>query len=160
MEILDRFLIALALITGGVGLYWAWTRWQLLRLRRARATPLPGLENFQRGTPGILYFTTPTCVPCRTLQRPALQRLQSEWAALQIIEIDVSTQPAIADHWGVLSAPTTFILDAAGQPRHVNHGVAHLIQLRQQLRATVSPHPAHPLSFILHPFQGSHESHT
>jgi hypothetical protein len=30
--------------------------------------------------------------------------------------------------------PTTFLLDAHGQPRHVNHGVANTEKLLDQLR--------------------------
>jgi len=135
MELLTRLLLALAIIALGALAYCAWNRLALFRLkRRARK---PGLENWQNGAPGILYFTTPECAPCRTLQRPALARLQAEFPApLQIIEIDASVHTAVADHWGVLSVPTTFVLNASGQPVAVNHGVASAGKLKQQLTRT------------------------
>ncbi len=52
---------------------------------------------------------------------------------LQLIEIDVTIQPNLADAWGVLSLPTTFIIDSIGQPRGVNHGVAMEEKLLAQL---------------------------
>jgi hypothetical protein len=42
----------------------------------------------------------------------------------------------VADYWGVLSAPTTFIIDARGQPRAVNHGLASMEKLLRQLEAS------------------------
>lgn len=134
MDILTRLLIALALITLGAGLYWAWNRWQVWRLTRGRAMSLPGLETFRVGVPGVLYFTTPECVPCRTTQRPALERLKAELVdQVQVVEIDATVQPRLADQWGVLSIPTTFIIDTRGQPRRVNHGVTSAAKLKQQL---------------------------
>jgi thiol-disulfide isomerase/thioredoxin len=84
--------------------------------------------------PAILYFTSPTCVPCKTTQRPAIQRVQQSLGShLQVIEIDASTHPDVADDWGVLSVPTTFIIDRDGQPRHINHGVTLTDKLLAQL---------------------------
>ncbi|MGH2524287.1 MAG: thioredoxin family protein [Anaerolineales bacterium] len=133
MEILSRLLLSLTIIALGLALYWTWNRWQLRRLSH-QPIAVPGLEALRPGQPAILYFTTPDCVPCHTQQRPALERLLSELAGnLQVVEVDASARPSVADHWGVLSVPTTFILDAAGQPRRINHGVASATKLKQQL---------------------------
>jgi thiol-disulfide isomerase/thioredoxin len=95
----------------------------------------PGLENLRPGTPAILYFTTPECAPCKTIQRPALQRLQQQLGGqLQVIEINAAEKPDLAGAWGVLSVPTTFVLDPQGRPRHINHGVTNAEKLLHQLR--------------------------
>lgn len=163
MDLLARFFVAAGLALLGVLAYLAWNRWQLWRLRapaggRRGAARAPGLERWEAGRPAVLYFTTPDCAPCRTMQRPALERLRAELEArLQVIEIDASAQPAVADHWGVLSVPTTFVLDAAGAPQHINHGVASAAKLKQQLTsaAGAGPRPkgpgAAPLSWHLEP---------
>jgi hypothetical protein len=52
---------------------------------------------------------------------------------LQIIEINAYESPELAKEWGVLSVPTTFILDIQGTPRQVNHGVASAEKLLEQL---------------------------
>jgi thioredoxin 1 len=139
MEIVTRLLIALALAGLGLLAYTAWNRWQFFRLRAPAAgdrRAAPGLEAWQSGRPAILYFTTPECAPCRTMQRPALERVRAELEArIQVIEIDASVQTAAADHWGVLSVPTTFVLDAGGAPQHVNHGVAGAQKLLRQLES-------------------------
>ncbi len=130
---IERIEISGVIIATGIALYWGWVRWQLWRLRRTtRLTP--GLSALKLGQPAILYFSSPGCVPCRAAQEPALQGLEEECGArLQVIEIDASAQPSIADYWGVLSVPTTFVIDRQGRPRHVNHGVASAARLRGQL---------------------------
>ena len=92
------------------------------------------LEQYQLGYPTILYFTTPNCLPCKTVQRPALDKISSIYGdVIQIIEINALTQPELADNWGVLSVPTTFIIDTKGRPRRVNHGATKVDKLISQL---------------------------
>ena len=52
---------------------------------------------------------------------------------LQIIKVQALENPHFTDSWGVLSLPTTFIIDAQGLPRGVNHGVARAPRLVDQL---------------------------
>lgn len=136
MEIVIRAGIAFALVVMGVIGYLVVTKLRLARLRRAnRQRADLGLDDFRIGVPAILYFTTPDCVPCRTVQGPAIEELRAQFEErLQIIKVDASERIDLANQWGVLSVPTTFIIDALGQPRHVNNGVASAAKLRQQLR--------------------------
>ena len=130
-----RLLIALLILLSGVLLYRGINS---LTLRRARVR-VPGLERLRPGVPVLLYFTTSTCAPCKTIQRPAIQRLQERIGErLEVVEVDASSQPEIASQWGVLSVPTTFIIDAEGNPRYVNHGVAPLDKLQRQFAEIIS----------------------
>lgn len=134
-----RALLALAIIAAGMALYWALNRALLLRAQRGlnarRSAEDNGLAITQGGQPTILYFTTPECAPCRTIQRPALQRLQDQLGDdLRVIEVDAQARPDLASQWGVLSVPTTFIIDAGGKLRHVNHGATRAEKLLQQLQ--------------------------
>jgi thiol-disulfide isomerase/thioredoxin len=100
---------------------------------RARAL---GLEGYRPGRAAIVYFSAPGCFPCTTMQRPALAALQAGFGdRLQILEIDALDHPDAADAWGVLSVPTTFIINREGRPRRVNHGPARASRLRTQLAA-------------------------
>lgn len=129
-EVLERVLWALAIAGMLAGVYWLVNR---VIISRARGKRL-GLETVQPGVPAILYFTTPTCAPCRTVQRPALSRLvEQKGEAVQVIEIDASAEPELANYWGVLSVPTTFIIDSKGRPRRVNHGIASSQKLGRQI---------------------------
>jgi|SRR5579859_3499425 len=133
-QLIVRLAIAVAISLLGIAAFWGWNRFQLRRLGGSRGDKLRGLETMQNGVPGILYFTTPDCQVCISTQKPALQRLQAELGArLQIVEVDATVQPELADYWGVLSVPTTFIIDQSGQPRHINHGMTSQDKLRRQI---------------------------
>ena len=135
-EIMDNVLLSRSLWTAviilvGISLYWLANR---LILARAR-NKVPGLVRARPGGPVLLYFTTPACVPCKTIQRPEIQQVKEQLGEdLQVIEIDASEQPEVASKWGVMSVPTTFIIDAKGEPRHVNHGVTTADKLLKQYR--------------------------
>jgi thiol-disulfide isomerase/thioredoxin len=136
-EILSRALLAFVIAGSLVGVYWLVNK---VIISRARGKRL-GLETIQTGVPAILYFTTPFCVPCRTVQRPALARLMEQQGdALQVIEIDASQQPELANYWGVLSVPTTFVIDSKGRPRRVNHGIASAEKLGRQIEEVEQLH--------------------
>ncbi len=135
---IERLLLALLLIALGWLAYRSATR--LVLTWRARKGLM--LEEYQAGRPAVLYFTAPSCLPCKTVQRPALEALQARYGErLQIIEVDATQRPRLADAWGVLSVPTTFIIDAQGRPRRVNHGVARTERLIEQLMAVGEPPP-------------------
>ncbi|MEP7359307.1 MAG: thioredoxin family protein [Anaerolineales bacterium] len=146
-DLLARLGLALVLILVGVGLYWAWNKLQLRRLGRRRGAQqaLRGLEDLRPGAAGILYFTTPDCLVCLTAQRPALQRLEAQLGDdLQVIEVDASVQTDLADYWGVLSVPTTFIIGTDGRPASMNHGLTSKEKLLHQVRAAQQHAPALP----------------
>jgi hypothetical protein len=52
-----------------------------------------------------------------------------------VIEIDATARPDLAKTWGVMSVPTTFLLDARGQARYVNNGVTRAEKLMEQLKS-------------------------
>ena len=130
---IERLILATVLLIAGTSIYRLYCRTQLQRIR-SNANVDSLLSGVRQDVPTIVYFTTPTCVPCKTQQQPAIQQLKDEVGdAVQIVQVDATEQPEDADRWGVLSAPTTFILDRNGNPLHVNHGVAPVDKLKRQL---------------------------
>jgi thiol-disulfide isomerase/thioredoxin len=137
---LERALLAVGVCLLGALAYGLYRRVVLWRGARA----LPGLAGYRPGGPAILYFTSPGCLPCQTVQRPALAELAAQFGPrLQILEVDALLQPDLADAWGVLSLPTTFVIDSAGRPRRVNHGAARAPRLRDQL-SEIGERPPEP----------------
>ncbi|MBI4927191.1 MAG: thioredoxin family protein [Anaerolineae bacterium] len=129
-EILTRLVYALLIILAGLALYRA-ANW--LILFRARMSLQPS-QAAVPSTPSILYFTTPDCAPCKTIQRPAIEKLKESMGdRLTVVEINAYEKPELAKQWGVMSVPTTFVLDAHGTPRHVNHGATPASKLMRQV---------------------------
>jgi thiol-disulfide isomerase/thioredoxin len=129
-DILLRFGLAIAIIVIGLLGYWLISQRLLVRARNNVSTLFRKFPN----KPVIVYFTTPDCAPCKTVQRPALNqvsRLLGE--KLEVVEIDATERPDLAQKWGVMSVPTTFLLDARGEARYVNNGVARAEKLMEQI---------------------------
>ncbi len=132
---LIRVCWALGIAAFGLSVYLLVNRLVLAHARN-QAT---GLDSVRPGEPVLLYFTTPTCAPCKTIQKPAIQKLQEQVGGkLQVIEIDAAARPEVASRWGVLTVPTTFIIGAHGHPRHVNHGVTSADKLLKQVNEVAS----------------------
>ncbi|MEL6403626.1 MAG: thioredoxin family protein [Chloroflexota bacterium] len=133
---IERFIIVAVLALVGVIAYQIYTRRQLATISAGRNSD-PILEGLQPDVPAIVYFTTPGCIPCKTQQQPALKTLR-DTQEVQVIQIDATENPDAADRWGVMSAPTTFVLDSNFEAKAVNHGVAGLETLQKQLSSVVS----------------------
>jgi thiol-disulfide isomerase/thioredoxin len=129
-DILLRSGLAIAIIALGVFAYWLFNQRLLVRARHNVFTLFNQLPN----KPIIVYFTTPDCAPCKTVQRPALNRVsQLLGDRLEVVEVDATQRPDLAKIWGVMSVPTTFLLDARGEARFVNNGVTRAEKLMEQL---------------------------
>jgi thioredoxin-like negative regulator of GroEL len=108
------------------------------RLRRTRA--IPGDEIWQvlgttpDGRPAVVAFSTPSCAACHTAQRPALAQLESRAeGAVRVIEVDAAERPEVARKLGVLTVPTTAILDTGGRLTAINNGFATSDRLAEQI---------------------------
>jgi thiol-disulfide isomerase/thioredoxin len=90
-------------------------------------------------TPGILtvvYFWSPRCHLCRNAQKPILERMVEEYSEkyLRLISYNVDESAEIAKTWGVMTIPTTFIVDQSGEVLFVNIGLVTDTVLHRQLK--------------------------
>ncbi|MBM3137303.1 MAG: thioredoxin family protein [Chloroflexi bacterium] len=82
----------------------------------------------------IIYFSTPDCVVCKTAQRPALDRLKNLLKNnLAVVEINAYENPKLTSQWGILSVPSTVVLDKRGEPKTINYGIASFQKLLSQI---------------------------
>ncbi len=130
---LNRLVQSLGIILAGLVFYLVVNRIILFNAG-IKSRELPFKLN---GKPIILYFTTPDCLPCKTIQRPALRKLKSTIGVknLQIVEVDATEEAELANQWGVISVPTTFMIDPQGKLKYVNHGVARAEKLLKQIES-------------------------
>ena len=130
-SILLRFGLAIVIIGLGAFGYWLINQRLLIRARNN----IFSLFNTLPNKPVLVYFTTPGCVPCKTIQRPAISRVSNLLGeGLEVVEIDAAERPDLAKAWGVMSVPTTFVLDTRGEARFVNNGVARAEKLLEQIK--------------------------
>lgn len=131
---LERAVIALLLVGAAFGAYAIGTRWQVGRVDRSTAGDAI-LSGLRPGIPAIVYFWSEACAPCKFAQKPALDQVVGDLGpdGVQIVAVNALEQPDLADGWGVLGLPTTFIVDAHGEPRRVNHGVTQAARLKSQI---------------------------
>jgi thiol-disulfide isomerase/thioredoxin len=135
---IERILIVAVLAVVAFAAYWLYTRRQLQQVSRAEVND-PIRQMLRPGIASVVYFTTPGCIPCQTQQQPALQRLQTELGEnIQVVQIDASEQPDLATRWGVMTAPTTFVIDETGEAQAVNHGAVNEHVLKRQLMRRVA----------------------
>ncbi|HLO32516.1 MAG TPA: thioredoxin family protein [Anaerolineales bacterium] len=126
-----RFGLAVSIIALGAFVYWLINQHLLVRARNNVFTLFRKLPD----KPVLVYFTTPDCAPCKTVQRPAIDRVSNILGEkLQVIEIDATQRPDLAKTWGVMSVPTTFVIDERGEARYVNNGVARAEKLLEQIQ--------------------------
>jgi thioredoxin-like negative regulator of GroEL len=112
----------------------------LARSRSDRARHLPVEEIWRAlsaapdGRPAVVAFSTPSCAACHTAQKPALDHLQSRaGGAVRVLEIDAAERPEVARRFGILTVPSTAILDPEGQVTAVNNGFTPTTHLASQL---------------------------
>lgn len=131
MDIVLRFVLAVSIIVLSAFVYWLINQRLLIRARNNVFT----LFNKLPDKPVLVYFTTSDCAPCKTIQRPAINRvLHVLGEQLEVVEIDAIERPDLAKKWGVMSVPTTFVLDAHGEARYVNNGIARAEKLLEQIQ--------------------------
>ena len=110
-------------IWGGLQLYKAW-----LRVRLGKSAP-----RAEATTPKLLLFTTPYCASCKQQSRGIEALEQALGKSVEVIRIDAAEQPELAKKYGVMTAPSTFIVDARGQVQAINAGFVGIEKLYSQL---------------------------
>ena len=129
------------LVVVGIGVlvalaaYGAWRWWQAQRLQTlaTAVTPASLPAGVDGSKPAVLYFTTADCAQCRLQQTPILAQLQNQ-VDVVVHKLDAIEQEALARFYGIMTVPTTVVLDQRLQPVAVNHGVAPLQKLQAQVR--------------------------
>jgi thioredoxin 1 len=127
----------LVLAFGVVAAVWLfWQIWQRRRLGQLQQTQLPtGLaRQIAPGAPAVLYFTSDGCVQCKLQQTPVLEQFAAD-TGIAVHKVDAVAQADLADFYGVMTLPTTVVLDRQRRPVAINYGLTQLSKLRQQIAA-------------------------
>ncbi|MEZ0052077.1 thiol-disulfide isomerase/thioredoxin [Mycobacterium sp. MAA66] len=82
--------------------------------------------------PTVVHFSATWCGPCAAVRR-VVDQVCDDLGGVAHVEIDMDVNPVAARRLSVLSLPTTFIFDAAGQQRYRTAGVPKAADLRSAL---------------------------
>jgi len=132
---LERALIVLALavvVTVGVVTVRAWNARRQQRLIGQPLWRRIGVN--LDGRPTIVTFSTVSCAACHQAQAPAIKAV-AERVQFRHVAIDAAQQPHIARAFGVVTVPSTAILNPTGELIRVNHGFAATDKLLGQLHS-------------------------
>lgn len=130
---LERLVIVAIAFTVATALIYLWRCCLNSRVQRlAQSEVPPSVRQLISDSPAILYFTTPECAQCRFQQAPVLEQL-TERASVAVYGIDAVAQQELARHYGVVTVPSTVLLDPRLQPVAINHGLATPEKLNRQI---------------------------
>ena len=136
----ERVLVVAALTIAVAVAVLAVKRWNARRVRALAETGGPlwhALGETPDGRPALVAFSTPSCAACHTAQAPAINVAEQHLGptTVRVIRVDASRQPEVARAFGVMTVPSTVVLEPAGRVVAVNQGFAPSGRLIEQLQS-------------------------
>ncbi len=126
-------LLALGLLVVAFGGVRMWVGWRRRHVMRAGAADLLPRFDVNGSDALVLAFTTPDCVPCKMVQRPALDALLERFPGrIAVAEVDALQTPDLARRFGILTVPSTVVVGPGGEVRAINHGTVTTERLATQ----------------------------
>ena len=131
--IIERIIITGILFLLGAGGVVVYKQWHVGRLNRE--TAVSAITSF--ATPTLLYFRSDECAACPTQGRYVEQVLGWWNGRIAIRQIDTDTEPETAQRYGVMTLPTTILVDNTGSVQDVNYGLTNAHKLNKQVERIV-----------------------
>ena len=130
----ERLLIATGLIAAAVTGFSVIKKLQLSKIKNNGND-----EKIKPGIPAILYFWSSSCHVCKTIQRPMIELLLKEFFTdrIQFIDVNIEDEQSYADKWGVMTVPSSFIIDERGECKFANSGLVRKEILQSQIGQVV-----------------------
>lgn len=128
MNPLARLVLVAAVAMVFVVGFRAWKIWSL------RRSTLRVQQSGSNGRVSLLYFSGPNCAQCAA-QEAVIHDIQTAEPSVEFASYDASVDIAIASQVGVMSVPTTVIIDEAGRVHARNGRFVKADLLRRQLAA-------------------------
>ncbi len=126
-------ILVFAIALGGL-IWYAYCCWLRVRMQRLATEAIPASlrQIVQPGQPAILYFTSDGCVQCRMQQAPVLERLVAA-TGISVHRVDATVQADLTSFYGVMTVPTTVVLNPERRPKAINYGLTPLQKLQEQI---------------------------
>ncbi|TME96771.1 MAG: thioredoxin family protein [Chloroflexi bacterium] len=133
-ERLAIIVLVAVMVTAAVLVIRRWNARRVIELI-AQAPLWDALGESPDGRRTLVAFSTPSCAACHTAQAPAIKAVEQQLGAaeIRVIKVDASKQPEVARAFGVLTVPSTVVLEPAGRVVAINQGFAPSRRLIEQL---------------------------
>jgi thioredoxin-like negative regulator of GroEL len=131
--IIERLIITMLLFLIGTGSVVFLKQWHVRRLNRETAV----FPSSVATTPTLLYFSSDGCAACPTQGRFVSQVAQAWNGRLAIRKINTDIEPETAQQYGIMTLPTTIILDHVGTIKEINYGLTNTQKLNKQVASLV-----------------------
>lgn len=105
-----KFLVVGLIVVGLVVARRMYVQWQARQQRTPASSPRVPSELLGRGDRTWVVFTTPFCASCG----PVKEQLAALDPSAEIVTVDATREPHLADAFSVRSAPTVLLADTAG----------------------------------------------
>ena len=132
---LERFLfsiISLLLFVAVVKGYGMYRQWQIRRRSQRRRLP----NKVRTDKPTLLYFWTPECSQCKPQEQQierANSTLQQFGKQLDIQKFNAHEEKELAEFLGVMTVPTTVLIDSQGNVSALNPGLTKARKIVDQM---------------------------
>ena len=134
----ERLLIAAAIAAICAAAYLLVQGYVALRRRAVLADPAPESGPFIGGGVTVVAFSTAECGRCRDQAREIAAIESRLGGRVRVRKVDALAEPDLAERYGVMTVPTTVVLDGANRPKAVNYGFAPGSTLEAQVHAVLS----------------------
>ena len=105
-----KFVVVAAIVLGLILARRMYVQWQASQQRKPASSPTVPSELLGDGDRTWVVFTTPFCASCG----PVKEQLAEQDPSAEIVTVDATREPHLADAFGVRSAPTVLLADRAG----------------------------------------------
>ena len=108
-----KFVVVGIIVVGLVVARRMYVQWQARQQRTPAASPRVPSELLGAGDRTWVVFTTPFCASCG----PVKEQLAAQDPAAEVVTVDATREPHLADAFSVRSAPTVLLADRDGNVR-------------------------------------------
>ena len=122
------------LIISGIIIAFFVLLWLALRaIQIHRANQALAVMPSETANPVLLYFKSDNCAPCVTQEQYLTDLEESVGQRMSVRRINTDYDREIAANYGVITVPTTLIVDPAGVVKYINYGITTTSRLAHQL---------------------------
>ena len=126
---IDRFLLIITIV---ISLFCIVKYLKYRQFRKVKSISNKLADNKQT-TPYIVYFWSPHCPQCKTMQQAILKRISQKFS-YSIRKINITEHNNMVKKWNVRTVPTTYILNSSGEIKFINNGLKSEKEIIAQLR--------------------------